>query len=364
MARPPHRWSPTCRPPTNLVRPVRCDPTGVTGPTRGQASGKKWRQTTHGFYVPADVDGSVPEQRVLEKSTLLPIDGAVTGWGSLRLQGGNFFDGLRPDGHTEIPVMLCVGPGLHRTAHPGVRFSQDRLDPGEVIVRCEMRVAVPERAVFDEMRTAEDVREAVVAIDMATAAYLTSLRRTRTYVEARARWNGVPQARRALDLAVEGSRSPNETRMRWNWEVDAGYPRPLVNQEVWDLNGNLLGIADLLDPVAGVVGEFDGADHRGARRHSKDVDREGRFRGVGLEFFRVTGPDILHRARVVDRMAATRGRAKWQAESRRAWTITPPPGWQTGQTLDEYLDERDWRWSLYAQYEREGDPDIQELINM
>jgi len=112
------------------------------------------------------------------------------------------------------------------------------------------------------------------------------------------------------------------------------------------------------------VGEFDGADHRAATRHSRDVDREAGFRNHDLEFFRVTGPDIPITSRVVNRMVSTRERAKWLGEGIRTWTIRPPRGSGPEETLDEYLDERDWKRTLYEQYEREGNPGIHELMNM
>jgi hypothetical protein len=37
----PHRWDPIAPPVTDLVRPVRVDPTGLTGPTRAQARGAR-----------------------------------------------------------------------------------------------------------------------------------------------------------------------------------------------------------------------------------------------------------------------------------------------------------------------------------
>lgn len=65
-----------------------------------------------------------------------------------------------------------------------------------------------------------------------------------------------------------------------------------MNVPVFTLGGRLLGYADLFDPVAGVVGEFDGADYRGAVRQSKDADREGGFRDVDLDYFKITGLDL------------------------------------------------------------------------
>jgi hypothetical protein len=98
------------------------------------------------------------------------------------------------------------------------------------------------------------VREAAVVIDMMAAAELMSLRQLASYLATMAGGRGVRQVRRALELSSEESLSPNETRLRLIWVVDAGLPMPLVNQPVFDLDGALLGIADLLDPVAGLGG--------------------------------------------------------------------------------------------------------------
>ena len=111
---------PASCPPDGLVRPVPVDPTGRNGPTRGQANGFRWRRTSCGLFVPAMVDAGVPEQRILEQSMRL-TGGAVTGWASCRLHGAAFFDGLRRDGRTLIPVPLNCGP-LHQIRRlPGGR---------------------------------------------------------------------------------------------------------------------------------------------------------------------------------------------------------------------------------------------------
>ena len=64
----PREWDLKCRFPAGLVRPVRVDPTGITGPTPHQARGPSWRRTSHGFYVPAGTGSDLPEQRILEAS--------------------------------------------------------------------------------------------------------------------------------------------------------------------------------------------------------------------------------------------------------------------------------------------------------
>jgi hypothetical protein len=328
-----------------LVRPVRRDPTGRTGPTPGQARGPGWRKTGHGLYVPARITDESPEQRIVEQAARLPPGGAVTGWAGGRLFGAAFLDGLQPDGRTRLPVPLAIGPRGNIRADGAVTLSRDRLDPDEVCVRFGIPCTSRERGIFDAARWAPDLREAVVVIEMAAAGRVTSVRRLSRYVDGRAGWQGVGQVRNALALACEGSRSPNETRTHLIWRLDAGLPPALVNQPVFDLQGRLLGYPDLFDPEAGVVGEFEGGEHRGAARHTRDVGREDVFRRHGLEYFKVTGRDLDVPERIVDRMLTTRSRALW-LERGQAWTLSPPSWWRPDPSLDELLDHRDWLDSL------------------
>lgn len=288
------------------------------------------------------VDPELPEQRVIEAAALIRGAGAVTGWAALRMLGGRFFDGSRRGGEL-LPVDLVTGPHHSRRPRPGVRWSQDRLDESETRTRHGVRVTVADRAAFDTARLADDVRAATVALDMAFAAELTGPRRVANYLDSHRGWTGCPQARKALDLSSDRSRSPMETEVRIVWELDAGLPRPLVNVEVFSRAGKLLGVADLLDAVSGLVVEFDGADHAGARRRSEDAGREGRLRGHRLEVERVTGYDLHQVPGLVSRLHAARRRARWLPESERPWTVTPPPGWEVEMPLDDRLDLRDWQ---------------------
>lgn len=294
--------------------------------------------------MPATVSEAVPEQRIVEQAVRLPQNGAVTGWGSCRMRGAAFFDGLEVDGLTRKPVPLVIGPKACIRVDDEITVSRESLPPEEVVILRGVPCTTPLRALFDAMRRARDERESTVAMDMMAAAELVSIRQMRSYVEGRSGWRGVPQVRRALDLADENSMSPNETRMRLVWVLDAGLPNPLVNQPVFDLRGKLLGVADLLDPVAGVVGEYDGAAHRGARRHRRDVMREDLMRRAGLEYFKVVGLDLADVEMVVERMITTRSRARSHSLSERAWTLVPPPGWYETpvdlMTLDDRLEYR------------------------
>jgi hypothetical protein len=194
-----------------------------------------------------------------------------------------------------------------------------------------------QRALFDEVRRIESVREAACAIAMAAAARLISRRLFAQYVAQRNAWTGVPHARKAVALARDECRSPQEFRMLMCWLLDAEFPEPLCNREVYDRDGRLIGIPDLFDPEAGLVGEYQGADHKDGQRHRDDVEREERFRDHGLEFFEVVGGDLTRRQLVAQRMRNARARAKFLPPESCAWTLVTPP-WRTPpESLDEYL---------------------------
>lgn len=290
----------------------------------------------------------------MEQSVRLPEGGAVTGWAALRLYGGAFFDGLETDGRTPQRVPLAVGALSKIRGDDAVTVSKEPLPAAEVRRLQGIACTTVERAVFDEMRRRRELRSAVVAADMAMAALLTSTRRVRAYWRGHRSWRRATLVDRALHLASERSRSPQETRFRLVWVLDAGLPAPRVNQPVWDRDGRLLGIADLLDEGAGLVGEFDGADHRTASRHTRDLSRQQRLEEHRLQVCRVTGPDLAETARVVQRVHFHRCRALCLPPQERSWTTVPPPGWQPEPTLDAYLEEREFFVAMHRQAEREG----------
>jgi very-short-patch-repair endonuclease len=96
---------------------------------------------------------------------------------------------------------------------------------------------------------------------------------------------------------------------------------------VFDLRGRLLGYPDLLDVESGLVGEYDGEDHRRSLRHSHDVGREALFRRHGLEVTRATSWDLRDRSALADRVLEARARSRFLPPGARSWTLTLPPDW-------------------------------------
>jgi hypothetical protein len=288
------------------------------------------------LYVPAEVDPTVVEQRIFEQGHRIRSYGAVTGWAALRWYGARYFNGVSARAEV-LPVPLVVG---NNPLQPDARVHIDRsrVAQTERVQVGGIWVTTVQRALFDHMRRCRSVRDAVVAMDMAAAAKLISVGLMSLYILQRNAWTGVPLVRHALALASNQSRSPQETRMRLVWVLDAGLPTPMCNVPVFSRDGRLLGIPDLIDPETGTLGEYDGVDHKSRERHRADVAREASFRAHGLEPFAVVGGDLGDRRLVVQRMLDARARAMAVPADRRSWTLTPPPWWRPkAEPLDIHL---------------------------
>jgi len=284
--------------------------------------------------VPSSVDGDVPEQRIVEAAAVLPDFGGVTGWAGLRWEGGIWFDGLTPDGESRLPITLATGYSDVRR-QPGIEISQERLGQPDLTISDGLRVTLAVRSICFEMRYAASKREAAVQLDMTAYSDLVSIEEVALYALAYSGSTGIPQCRDALGLADENSWSPWETRMRLIWVLDAGFPRPLCNVPVFDRFGQHIGTPDLLDPAAGVVGEYDGALHLEHSQRRHDRGREEAFRRVGLEYFTMMRGDSLNREAMARRMDEARRRALFRSEASRDWTLDLPRWWIPTMTVEQ-----------------------------
>ncbi len=326
----------------DVVVPVRVDPEGRSGPTPDQARGPHWRRTSQGLYVPADVDPTAVDQRIVEAAAVLPESwGGVTGWAALAWMGATWFDGSPWGGGKVRPVTLAVGGNRPIRPQPEFAISEERLLPDDVIVVDGLRITRAVRSVCFEMRYARNPDDAVITLDMACFNDLVSIDEVDAYAALLPGWTGIPQCREAIPLADENAWSPREPVMRRVWTVIAQRPRPLCNRPVFDPAGRLLATPDLIDPLAGVVGEYDGALHVADERWSHDLDRADLFRSHGLEYVSMVGADVPNPTRFVKRLQSAYERAAEVPASRRRWTLEMPAWWQSTITVDDRrsLDE-------------------------
>lgn len=281
--------------------------------------------------MPSHVDSTVPEQRIVEAASLIPLGGgAVTGWAALRWMGGVWFDGSTAGGGLR-PVDLALWAYIR--PQPIIDICEERIDPRDLVVVDGLPVTLSVRSVCFLMRYAHDVREAVTYADMAMFNDLVSLAELWEYALAHAGWTGIPQCRDGLLLADENSWSPMETRLKIGWVVDADLPWPLTNVPIFDLAGRHIGTPDLFDPESGLVVEYDGEIHLQGALRRRDRDREEAFRAVQLECLTVLRGDLDNRHQLVARLYAARARARWLPPHERLWTTVPPAWWRPTLTV-------------------------------
>jgi hypothetical protein len=275
--------------------------------------------------VPASVERTT-EQRIVEAAAVLPAYGGVTGWAALRWLGAAWFDGLDRAGSEERPVTLAVAS---RSIRPqaGIATSQERLAPAELTASRGLRVTTALRSVVFAMRYAASDDRAVQVAEMAAYADLVSQDELLAYLAVTAGWTGMDRLRVGAWDMEENAWSPTEVTMRRLWEHEAHLPRPLGNRPVFDLTGRHLGTPDLIDPVAGVIGEYNGALHLHRERHVLDVRRVARFRAAGLEAVEMVAGDLGDPWPFLRRLREAYARAARAPVDARSWTTELPPWW-------------------------------------
>lgn len=171
----------------------------------------------------------------------------------------------------ELPVDI-IAPDTKRRSTGQISYHGSDLTDADSVTRDGVRITTMTRTAFDGARWADSLEEAVVFVDSMLA------------------FGNVP---------------------------------------IFDLSQNLLGIADLFDPDSGLVGEFDGKQHREARHHRKDNIREEGFESANLVVVRSDKVDVrAARPQLVGRL--TDGYRRGQRRDRRwdRWALTQPGWWR------------------------------------
>ncbi|CAN5327271.1 hypothetical protein BH09ACT12_BH09ACT12_31270 [soil metagenome] len=317
-----------------LLLPGRLDELGITGPTRSQSQGKHVRRTSRGFYLPAWVAPEPAAQRIVEASVVVPPGCAITGWAALHWYGARWFSGTAADGSL-LPVTVAISTRDIRPQY-GIEVSGEGLNPRCIEWVDGLPVTCATYATSFLMRYAPSLRHAVAYLDMAAYSDLVSIAEQRDFLTpGQNGWTGVPQARLAVELAAENAWSPQEVFMRLVWIIDAGLLRPLCNAPIFDLAGRHLATPDLIDPVTGVMGEYDGDGHLTRDQRHLDVKREGLLRGHGLESVIMLAPDLRDPRDYLRRLAEARRRATARPVAERTWTLEAPSWWTSTATVDQ-----------------------------
>ena len=283
------------------------------------------------LYVPSSrhLDGALllsgdTSIRLMAASRLVPSDVPLGQWAALRWLGVEALDGRTgPGGAVLVPVTVCTGPVGRLRARPGLVVDRSTLMAIDVVEHDGVLVTSAERSCLDIMRF-HGAEEGLVAADASVRAGLTTRERLAEALTRTTGLKGVPSARLAVSLADGRAESAPESRLRYVWVVEAQLPVPEVNPVILDLDGRFAARADLVDPEAGTVGEYDGAQHRELGQHTADNVREEGLEGLNLEVTRSTSLDLWpHRRRLVTRLRAAHQRGTHRDCRKDAWILRP-----------------------------------------
>ncbi len=107
------------------------------------------------------------------------------------------------------------------------------------------------------LASTSSVESGVVAVDSAYDLGLTTEGELRSVVAQSYRWPGTARLQVTMRLARTGAQSVGESRLRhlcWRGHL----PPPVLQYDVRDARGHLIGTTDFAWPEHGVLGEFDG----------------------------------------------------------------------------------------------------------
>lgn len=301
----------------------------AAGATEWDLRAGAWAHPYWGRVRPAGVDPEDPDVRISDAISLMTPSDLLTGWAAARGHGVRYADG-RDRYYQPIPItMVSTAGGQHRR-QDGLGPTRRSVHEHEITRVGSTRVATLARAAYDSALDAPNLCEAVVAIDMSVSTVIeqgrTTLGNLACLMSQHAKTRGIVQARNALALASTRSASPWESRTRFLAARTCGFTGLEVNVPIFDLSGNLVGIADLLDRAAGLIIESDGSGHRAEEAHAEDNVREESFEVLDLFVSRVGALDHRDEPVLVQRLQQARLHASMRTGEPR-WTTDKPDWW-------------------------------------
>jgi hypothetical protein len=194
------------------------------------------------------------------------------------------------------PLIRLTDPSQWRQG-PGWRMTCAPLMPAERRRSGPLRLTAVQRTLVDCARE-WSLDDAVVAIDAAVLAELTTVDQVRAAAAEVHHWPGAARAARAASLADGRAESPLETRGRLRI-VGAGLPSPELQVEIW-AGGRRVAVVDAWFEQAAVAVEFDGrvkySDPWRGRSPERvlweEKRREDELRGLDIRVMRMADADL------------------------------------------------------------------------
>jgi hypothetical protein len=216
--------------------------------------------------------------------------GVVAGFSAAALHGSEWVE------HTR--AVELIHDNRHRL--PGIQTRGDRLEKDEIEMVGTIPVTSPARTALD-LGCWYPTIMAVAGIDALARATEIKAADVELLVSRYRGRRGITRARQAVGLFDAGAQSPKESWLRVVL-IQAGLPRPQTQIPVFNEFGNAIAYLDMGWEDAKVAVEYDGEQHRTARRqYTWDVRRLEMLERMGWIVIRVVAgdrpDDIVRRVR-------------------------------------------------------------------
>lgn len=265
-------------PPELRRRPFTLAEARAVGVSRKYLTGSSWRRISSELYCWTGWTED-PLGLLTAWARRIPSDAVFAGGSAAWL----WRVGFNPVKPVEIVVPLTSGT----RSRPGLNVRRATLAPVDVTETRDFQVTTLHRTLLDLSSRRAEI-DALISIDMAIRSEQTSASALASYAEA---MRGRPGAWRLQKLAAVSApaESPMETRLRWLL-LEAGLPQPRVQVDLRDDDERFICRADLFYPSAGLVIEYDGANHRD--RLVEDDRRQNAILDAGFKLLRFTASDL------------------------------------------------------------------------
>ncbi len=263
----------------------------------------------HGVYADARrwAESSKADQhRMLSRGVMRLYDGDV----ALSHVSAALAYGAPDHGLSLDEVHLTELSGAGERAQAKVRHHRGGCREDEVVLRAGHKITAPARTALD---TAALVgRDAAVCVlDWFYQQQLTDPEELRRELRTRSVWSDHLDLSLKLGYARVGSESVGESLARLAF-LDAGLPEPVLQHEVRDDRGWLIGRVDFAWPEHRLIVEFDGREkYHSMRRDGESIEemvlrektREDRLReATGWTVIRITWADLHQPGRLLARL--------------------------------------------------------------
>lgn len=188
-------------------------------------------------------------------------------------------------------ICISVATSWPRSRIKGIKTFR-RNNSLEVINHRDFIITSP-RQTFLDLAMLSPSRDLLVACgDIFVGNDEHKLHDLKTFVANAHNVNGLPLARKALDLVRVGAESIMESKARVQL-LDAGLPDPQVNLNVNDSNGEFVARVDLAYELERVAIEYEGRHHAlDSEQFEKDVYRIRQLGDIGWTVIRITAKDV------------------------------------------------------------------------